>query len=695
MNKIKKFFSGLSFNLLATVVIALFIMAFIIASIAIQHFKSSLTETYDDLARLQAEACAERLDADLVYSFLEQYREDKDSHPEEKEEYKECVRFLQDFCDEKDLTFIYIFDAVSYKDYEIPYGHFDVVMEVVGKTYQKNEDNPDGFTPWELGYSKDASADNAELYKNVVESKKCVSLPRPNSPDDHGGPHVTVAYPLTNDKGEVKALLCTQVSMENLDVTQYRKLVTIAAVVFVAFDVTIAAVFLKRRFISPVVKITSEAQRFADENSPGENSVVSSVSTKLREINDLADAIDIMEKETLNYIERITVMTAENERIGTELNVARVIQAGALPSTFPPFPERNEFELFASMIPAKEVGGDFYDFYFIDDDHLALVIADVSGKGIPAALLMMVTKILVGDHALTGRDPAEILTFVNERIVKNNKADMFVTVWLGILEVSSGTVISSNAGHEEPVIISADGGVRFVKEKRNLVIGAMSGMKYRNNEIRLQPGDKLFIYTDGVPEANNSENQMFGLDGLEASIHSVKDRSPEEILKHIKADVDEFVGEAPQFDDQTMLCIEYCGQKGVEASFDAKLEKLSDVLGFIDSFLEDRGCPMKAQMQIDLAVEELFVNVANYAYPDRDGTAEITLSEENGVLTIQMSDEGVPFDPFKKPDPDISLGADERPIGGLGVFIVKKNMDSAEYRFENGKNILLMTKKIL
>ena len=245
----------------------------------------------------------------------------------------------------------------------------------------------------------------------------------------------------------------------------------------------------------------------------------------------------------------------------TELNMATEIQTSMLPSTFPAFPDRSEFDIYASMDPAKEVGGDFYDFFLIDDDHLATVIADVSGKGVPAALFMMSSKILLNDHATIGGSPAEILERVNKLVYANNKAHMFVTVWLGILEISTGKLTSASAGHEYPMI-NVNGKYELLKDKHGLAIGAMPNSKYKDTEITLNKGDSFFVYTDGVAEATDANNELFGTDRTLEALNAIQAGvSQKEILAGVRSAVDAFVKEAPQFDDLTMLGLKYFGPK--------------------------------------------------------------------------------------------------------------------------------------
>lgn len=274
------------------------------------------------------------------------------------------------------------------------------------------------------------------------------------------------------------------------------------------------------------------------------------------EIGDLSRDISRLTLEVDDYLDQIQNITKEKERINAELTLATQIQANMLPSTFPAFPENPEFEVIASMEPAREVGGDFYDFFLLDDDHLCLLIADVSGKGIPAALFMMASQIILKNNASADKTPAQILEETNDMICANNREDMFVTVWLGILEISSGRLTAANGGHEYPVLGKSNGSFQLIKDKHGPAAGALEGMKYHDYELQLEPGEKLFLYTDGVPEATDKENNMFGTTRMVAALQE-SGGDPAEVLHDMSAAVKEFVQGAEQFDDITMLCLEY------------------------------------------------------------------------------------------------------------------------------------------
>lgn len=248
----------------------------------------------------------------------------------------------------------------------------------------------------------------------------------------------------------------------------------------------------------------------------------------------------------------------------TELNMATQIQESMLPTIFPAFPNRKEFDLYASMDPAKEVGGDFYDFFMIDDDHLGIVIADVSGKGVPAALFMMISKTILQNYTMLGIGPSEVLAKANEALCAQNKMEMFVTTWIGILEMSTGRLNCSNAGHEYPAVCHG-GKFELFRDKHGLVLGGMEGARYRDYEIQLSKGDKVFVYTDGVPEATNANLEMYGTDRMIDALNMRREAEPKEILRNVRASVDGFVGSAEQFDDLTMVCLEYRGPYSREA----------------------------------------------------------------------------------------------------------------------------------
>ena len=318
--------------------------------------------------------------------------------------------------------------------------------------------------------------------------------------------------------------------------------------------------FIYMNAIRPLSKVEAGVQEYMENK---DSDIVSDKMSRIKvrnEIGRVADRFSDLAKEIDKHTNEILKLNSEKERISTELSLATSIQSSMLPDKFPAFPDRKEFDIFASMDPAKEVGGDFYDLFLIDDDHLAMVIADVSGKGVPAALFMMSSMILINDHALMGGTPAEILDRINKQVCKNNKAHMFVTVWLGIFEISTGKLTASSAGHEFPMI-NTSGKFELLKDKHGMPVGAFKKAKYKDYELTLKKGDSLFLYTDGVAEATDADNQLFGTKRTLEALNTDPDALPEELLKNVRKAVDAFVKDAPQFDDLTMLGFRYFGKE--------------------------------------------------------------------------------------------------------------------------------------
>ncbi|MBR2779086.1 MAG: SpoIIE family protein phosphatase [Firmicutes bacterium] len=417
------------------------------------------------------------------------------------------------------------------------------------------------------------------------------------------------------------------------------------------------------------------------------------------EIGVLAEDVAALTEEIEEYLEDIETITAEKERISTELSLATRIQASMLPGVFPAFPERSEFDLFASMDPAREVGGDFYDFFLVDKDHLCLLIADVSGKGIPAALYMMATRILLANNVRMGKSPAAVLKDSNDSICANNPEEMFVTVWLGILDLSTGMLTAANAGHEFPVLKLPDGRFELLKDKHGFVLGGLEGMRYKDYEVQMQPGSKLFLHTDGVTEAMNGEHALFGRERMLEALNEDPDAAPEQLVLNVRGAIDLFADGMEQADDLTMLCFVYNGENKMltnELDIEAAAENLPQVLQFIESRLEAAGCSRKAKMQIAIAAEEIYINIASYAYAPDKGRAwiDMNVSDDQKEVSITFKDKGMPYNPLEKEDPDVTLSAEERQIGGLGTFMTKKFMDEMLYEYKDGMNILTLKKRL-
>ncbi|MBQ7266049.1 MAG: SpoIIE family protein phosphatase [Firmicutes bacterium] len=330
-------------------------------------------------------------------------------------------------------------------------------------------------------------------------------------------------------------------------------LIVIFVAVMLVFAVgLVTAVRLAEKILHPIETMTKSIIHSAETGSYFE--MKDDYKTD-DEIEMLAEAFADLSSKTEQYIKDITRITKEKERIGTELELARKIQKNMLPNIFPPFPDHPEVDIYATMTPAKEVGGDFYDFFLIDEDHLGIVMADVSGKGVPAALFMMMSKILINNFAMHSLSPAKVLEKTNEVICRNNEQEMFVTVWLGVLEISTGKIKAANAGHEYPIIRNDGGDFKLYKDRHGFVVGGFDSTRYKEYEMELKKGDTLFLYTDGVPEATDMENEMYGTDLLISVLNKNKECSSKQLLENVKLSIDDFVAESDQFDDLTMLAI--------------------------------------------------------------------------------------------------------------------------------------------
>ena len=376
----------------------------------------------------------------------------------------------------------------------------------------------------------------------------------------------TAGFPIRSGDGEIVCFMLADVTMDGLVVGMRRFALQFAvAVLFVelAFGFLLLR-HMKKTMVTPINAIAEAARSYAADKREGSRSTEHFSTLHIQtgdQIENLSIIMADMERDLTEYEENLTKITSEKERIATELSLATRIQADMLPNIFPAFPEREEFDIYASMDPAKEVGGDFYDYFFVDDTHLGMVIADVSGKGIPAALFMMVSKTVLQQYAMQGLSPREVLEAANRTICANNREKMFVTVWLGVLDLETGTLVAANAGHEYPMIGRAGEGFSMLRDKHGFVVGGLPISRYKEYELQLEPGDAIFLYTDGVAEATNAAQELFETDRMLASLNRGSDAEPEELLRRMRADVDAFVGSAPQFDDLTMLCLRYNGPK--------------------------------------------------------------------------------------------------------------------------------------
>lgn len=681
----------------ATLALA-FVLIVMATVISYRVYANTMDEHYAVLTMNVAETAAQMVDSDAVETYTEavkdiylknpapDYSDDETAYFEQYadikgEDYDALISVLERIKNANDVLYLYI-----------------VYMDPDSKTcvYVADADTSENACPagtWDIIYEQNYGA-----LQNLENG-----FPAYITHSDFGW-LCSAGAAITDDEGNVIAHAVVDVSMEKVMRDRHNFLIRICLILLsITLFLTVVFIYLvNKTIINPLNSLAVAAASYVEEKEKGQMENRTSMLEEIKihtgdEVENLADTIRQMAADINLYIDNLTAVTAEKERIGAELNVATHIQASMLPCIFPAFPERQEFDIYATMTPAKEVGGDFYDFFLVDEDHLAVVVADVSGKGVPAALFMVIAKTLIKDHAQTGSCPSDVFTEVNQQLCESNEGDMFVTAWMGILQISTGRIAYVNAGHNPPLICHAGGDFTYLRARSGFVLAGMEGMKYKIQNLEMMPGDCLYLYTDGVTEATDIDEQLYGEQRLEEVLNSHKGERPQQLLENVQKDITAFVKTAPQFDDITMLGLHYKGpapeKKTLTVTADTK--KLVEVQNFIESALEEDGYSMKEITQISVAAEELFVNIAHYAYPEGEGSAIITYCFDSREKTMEISftDEGIPFNPLSKKDADVKKTVEEREIGGLGIYMVRKSMDHVDYQYKHGKNILSIKKK--
>ncbi|MDC0325638.1 SpoIIE family protein phosphatase [bacterium] len=395
------------------------------------------------------------------------------------------------------------------------------------------------------------------------------------------------------------------------------------------------------------------------------------------------------------------IIESQKDRMQKELDIGKSIQLSMLPNTFPAFPEHQEFEIYATMQAAREVGGDFYDFFLIDEDHLCVCIGDVSGKGVPAALFMSIAKVLIKSRAADDLSPASILTHVNDEICANNEACMFVTIFLGIIDIRNGILVYTNAGHNPTYIKRANAPQERLEELHGPVVGAMDGLAYRESTENLSQNDLLVLYTDGVTEAMDKDDLLFSDDRLANFLQSTPTTDPHVLTDSIVSEVSKFAAGVEQFDDITILVLKFQSQpildsaKVFSLTIPNELDQIDLVNDQFGDFCENNGVEMGGVMKLNMVFDELINNIISYGFKD-EGPHEIDITAEllGQRLTITISDGGIPFNPFFRIDPDTKSSLEEREIGGLGIHLVKKVMDDVSYKRRVDKNVVTLIKHL-
>ena len=539
----------------AVIVLSALVLSVIAVAISYRVYSSTMDGHYKTLTSNLAKTAATQLTAedllryyhsvkqigtydDDLYWENEAYRADYDAKADAIKDarYYEMLDTLFDIKDSNDITFLYV-----------------QILEGDMCTYIFDADRADDRC--QLGTTHEVSGPTKETEHPENGIPAFIT-------NDAYGWLCTSMEPVRDEAGNPVALVGVDMSMDEImkDRAEYLRNVILLMEAAVLVLIVLILFGINKALIKPINKLSAAARSFVQDRSEEhrDDSAISRLNIWTGdEVETLCESIKQMELDINNYITHLTAVTAEKERIGAELDVATHIQSSMLPSIFPAFPDRPEFDIYATMDPAKEVGGDFYDFFMVDERHLAVVMADVSGKGVPAALFMVIGKTLIKDHTLPDTDLGTVFAEVNNILCESNSEGLFITAFEGVLDLMTGEFRFVNAGHEPPFICPAGGRFSPYKIKPGFVLAGMEDIRYRSGVLTLSPGDKIFQYTDGVTEATDTGNGLYGMERLEEALNRVADRTPEEILPAIKADIDAFVGDAAQFDDITMLCLAY------------------------------------------------------------------------------------------------------------------------------------------
>jgi len=533
----KRIGSGLQVKFLVSLVLMTCVTVALITAVIAVQYRARMERAYSDLAFGMATYAANFIDPEKTREYYKTRKTD--------DYYKEVCQQLMKAKQAMGLKYFYV-----------------VVPERKQMVYIY--DGADGSSPDEetaqLGDADDYYGDGDRVMHNAFspDSEHVILITRN---EEYG--YLASAYvPILDKRHMPVALASVDISMDMID-SQIRQMILLSMMLSLAVMIVCIAAyyfFMRRAVIRPLNLLAGAARDFTSSRERTGELAMSRVKISSKdEIGDLFHAMTKMELDLNQYMANLKAATAERERIGAELNIAMKIQADMLPRSFPAFPARRDFDIYATMTPTKEVGGDFYDFFLVDETHLALVIADVSGKGVPAALFMAIARTMIKNRTLVGGSPSEILFDVNNQLCEGNASQFFVTVWLGILDLTTGKGVAANAGHEHPIVRRKDGEFELVVYRHGPAVATLEGMKFREHEFELHPGDTLFVYTDGVPEATNTENVLYGYERLLKAMNANKSRTLKELLEAVHADVNTFVGEAPQFDDLTMLALRFDG----------------------------------------------------------------------------------------------------------------------------------------
>ena len=529
------------------IVCGIILLALVISStlayVSYFTYKSTMDKHYETLGDHVAQTAISLLDENRMLEYAKGVATDDSEAVMQTAEYQDVVSILRNIKDSNQVLYLYIIYPTESGSYFV----FDT-------------DETEEACPY--GYYMEYYADSFDkISDKLIRGER---VPAVISDQEYGW-IISISYPYISSAGELIGYVCVDISMDQVVAdrqTFLLNVVIIMAVITLVFTV-IYLLLVNNIVVRPIKQMTAATEVFisAREDERGAQSPISALSVNTKdELQTLCESLKQMESDLNSHIDNLKKVTAEKERIGAELDVATHIQKSMLPCIFPPFPDRKEFDIFATMNPAKEVGGDFYDFFMVDDSHLAVVMADVSGKGVPAALFMVIGKTLIKDHTQPGVSLGEVFSKVNNMLCDSNSEGLFITAFEGVLDLKTGEFRYVNAGHELPFICKQSEGFEAYKIRAGFVLAGMEDLRYREGTLQLAPGDRIFLYTDGVPEATNGNNELYGMERLNHILNQNIQSTPEKVLEEVKADVDRFVGDAPQFDDITMLCLDYRGE---------------------------------------------------------------------------------------------------------------------------------------
>lgn len=527
-------------KIVCSIVLFALVISTVLVCVSYFTYKSTMDEHYDTLGNNVAQTAISMIDEDVMLKYSRGVAFADPQRTMASQEYQSIITTLDNIKESNNVLYLYIIYPTESGSYFI----FD--------TDHSKDSCPYGY------YMEYYEGSFSKIAHRLVRGE---TVPAVISNKDYGW-IISISHPYISSGGELIGYVCVDISMEQVvrdRQTFLLNCILVMAVITVIFAFVYMFVFNKI-FVSPIKQMTTATAAFVSDRDDDDR-VLSPISLLKVKTNDelqtLCESLKKMELDLNLHIDNLKNVTAEKERIGAELNVATHIQESMLPSIFPAFPDRQEFDIYATMNPAKEVGGDFYDFFMVDERHLAVVMADVSGKGVPAALFMVIGKTLIKDHTQPGRDLGDVFSEINNLLCESNSEGLFITAFEGVLNLVTGEFKFVNAGHELPFICPAGGDFESYKINPGFVLAGMEGIKYTAGSMMLSPGDKVFQYTDGVTEATNGDGKLYGMDRLSLILNTVKDKAPGEILPAVKNDIDLFVGTAPQFDDITMLCLEF------------------------------------------------------------------------------------------------------------------------------------------